>query len=407
MRERVVIVGSSVGGIRTAQELRRLGFDDDIMVLGAEEELPYDKPPLTKQLLVGGQTEDQISLLGADGWDGIGVDGRLATAATAVDIDERTVTACGEQIDYDYLVIATGVRPRTLGTGVESVVSVRELRHARSLRLRLAGGRPVLVVGGGFIGAEVASSARTLGADVTIVEALAAPFARAVGAEVGGHLASLHRDNGVTLLTGVGVEAVEQTSEGAVVRLSDGTTHEAGTVVVGIGTTPNTEWLDGSRIPIDDGVLTDASCAVQAAEGVYAIGDVARSIDQGATVYRRVEHWTNAVEQAHIVAKQIIDPTARVPSARAPYFWSDQFGTKIQMVGRPAESDSVELRRFPTPAGEKTIAIYGRQGAFAACVTFGWPRAIATCRSAWERGKSTEHVLAELEKLSSGAPVGA
>lgn len=409
MRERAVIVGSSVGGIRTAQELRRLGFEDDIVVLGAEDELPYDKPPLSKQLLLGTQAENQISLLGADGWEGLQVDGRLGTPATAVDIDERTVTAGGEEIEYDYLIIATGIRPRTLGgrADVESVVSVRELRDARTLQRRLAGGGPLLVVGGGFIGAEVASSARTLGAEVTIIEALEAPFARAVGAEVGGHLASLHRDNGVKLLAGVGVDVVEPTSDGAVVRLSDGTAHEAGTVVVGIGSMPNTEWLEGSQVPVDDGVLTDASCAVPAAEGVYAIGDVARSIDKGATVYRRVEHWTNAVEQAHIVAKQIIDPTSPVPDARAPYFWSDQFGTKIQMVGRAAESDSVELRRFLTPAGEKSVAIYGREGVFAACVAFGWPRAIATCRSAWERGAPTDHVVAQLETLSSGASVGA
>jgi phthalate 3,4-dioxygenase ferredoxin reductase subunit len=410
MSERVVIVGSSVAGVRTAQDLRSGGFDGEIVMLGEERELPYDKPPLSKQVLVGSMTEDEIGLLGAGGWDGLGVEGRLGQRATALDIDERLVQVeGGDEVEYDALVIATGVRPRTLPGALgdhASVFAVRELRDGRELSRALAGGGPLMVVGAGFIGAEVASSARSLGVDVTMAEALQAPFARALGAEVGQHLTELHRSQGVDVLTEASVAAIETTRDGAVVRFADGRSREAATVVVGIGTTPNTEWLASSGIPLEDGVLVDEGCAVQAAEGVYAVGDVARRWDPATDVYRRVEHWTNAVEQAHVVAQQIIHPLAPAEAAKAPYFWSDQFGTKIQMVGRPHDADRVELHTFDVRGSAKTVALYSRGGGFVAGVTFGWPRGVAACRSAWAAGQPVEDVQRALLALSSGmAPV--
>jgi NADPH-dependent 2,4-dienoyl-CoA reductase/sulfur reductase-like enzyme len=407
--DHVVIVGASVGGIRTAQELRRLGFDGDITIVGEEAEQPYDKPPLSKQLLVGTQTEAEISLLGERGWEGIGAEHRLGVRATGLDIDAMSVSlADGDELDYDALVIATGVRPRTLApktAELDSVFTVRELRDSRALAARAQLG-PVVIVGAGFIGAEIASSLRSLGAEVAMTEALSAPFARALGPEVGRILSDLHRDHGVNLTTEAGVEGIEKHGDTTVVRLADGRTLEAATVVVGIGATPNSEWVEGSGLKIADGIFVDAGCAVLAdgfglhAEGVYAIGDVARQVDPSTNKDYRVEHWTNAVEQAHVVARQIVDPTAAPEPLKAPYFWSDQFGIKIQMVGRLAESTAVTVHRFDVSGTAKTVAVYENGGRVAAAVTFGWPRAIAACRHAWETGSSVTDLLTALSGLA-------
>ncbi|MEU4482637.1 FAD-dependent oxidoreductase [Micromonospora sp. NPDC023966] len=412
MSDRVVIVGASVGGVRTAQDLRRLGYDGDITVVGEESEQPYDKPPLSKQLLLGKQSEADISLLGEGGWDAIATEARLGVRATSLDIDSMVVNlADGEELEYDALVIATGVRPRTLSpelTELDSVFTVRELRDSRALAARAHLG-PVVVVGAGFIGAEIASSFRSLGTEVTMTEALSTPFARALGPEVGGLLTDLHETNGVNLATEAAVTAIEKSGDLTLVRLVDGRVLEAATVVLGIGAVPNCEWLEGSGLKIEDGVFVDAGCAVLAngvgphAEGVYAIGDVARQVDPSTNKDYRVEHWTNAVEQAHVVARQIVDPVAVPEPLKAPYFWSDQFGTKIQMVGRPAEATSVSLHHFETAGAERTVALYKNAGRLAAAVTLGWPRAIAACRKAWESGSSVADLPAVLADLADRA----
>jgi phthalate 3,4-dioxygenase ferredoxin reductase subunit len=407
--DHVVIIGASVGGIRTAQELRKLGFDGDITVVGAETEQPYDKPPLSKQLLLGTQSESDISLLGEGGWEALGVAPRLGVWAESLDIDSMEVhLSDGDDLEYDALVIATGVRPRTLAPEFHelgSVFTVREIADARALAERAALG-PVVIVGAGFIGAEIASSFRSQGAAVTLVEALSAPFARVLGDEVGALLADLQRENGVELLTEAAVESIEQHGEQTLVRLTDGRTLEAATVVVGIGSIPNTEWLEGSGLKITDGIITDAGCAVQPdgfgphAESVFAIGDVARQIDPKTGKDYRVEHWTNAAEQAHVAAQQILDPTSVPSSLPAPYFWSDQFGIKIQMVGRPSEATSVTLHRFSVKGAEKTVAVFENDGAFVAAVTFGWPRALGTCRQACEAGSTAVEVIEKLTALA-------
>lgn len=409
MSDHVVIVGASVGGIRTAQELRRLGFDGDITVVGAEREQPYDKPPLSKQMLLGTRSEADISLLGEGGWEALGATARLGVRAESLDIDAMEIRlGDGEDLEYDALVIATGVRPRTLAPELhelDSVFTVREIVDARALRER-AGLGPVVIIGAGFIGAEVASSFRALGAEVTLVEALGAPFVRVLGDAVGALLADLQRDNGVELLTEAAVETIEKEGDQTLVRLADGRTLAAATVVVGIGSLPNTEWLEGSGLKLGDGVFTDAGCAVQPdgfgphAESVFAVGDVARQIDPRTNKDYRVEHWTNATDQAYVAARQIMDPTLAPSPPRAPYFWSDQFGLKIQMVGRPAEATSVTVHRLSVKGSEKTVAVYENDGAFAAAVAFGWPRALAPCRQAWETGASAAAVVDKLAALA-------
>jgi 3-phenylpropionate/trans-cinnamate dioxygenase ferredoxin reductase component len=397
--DRVVVVGSSVAGIRAAQALRAGGFDGELVVVGAESAAPYDKPPLSKQLLTGESTDADIGLLRADGE----FDLRLGVAAAALDpVRKEVVLADGEPVGYDTLIIATGVRARTLpGAGEKLVRPLRELKDAAALRTRLADGAPVVVIGGGFIGAEVAAAAAVAGCPVTIVEALAAPFSRVLGAGVGSLLTALHAEHGVTVLTNATVAGVNGLAgDRALVRLADGRALEAGTVVAGVGCVPNTEWLADSGLPLDDGVHTDDRCAVRAAEGVYAIGDVARWHDQAGGVTRRVEHWTNAVEQATFVAHQILRPEQSRHYSSVPYFWSDQYGVKIQMVGRVAPSDTVEVLRYTTPTGDRNVALYSRAGQFTAAVTFGWPKGSATTRLAWQRGAQVTHVRATLAKLS-------
>jgi NADPH-dependent 2,4-dienoyl-CoA reductase/sulfur reductase-like enzyme len=403
---RVVIIGASVAGIRAAQALLAGGFDGDLVVAGAEDAVPYDKPPLSKQLITGEATAGDIALLrGEPGFDLL-----LGRAATRLDPARRLVTlADGEQLGYDALVIATGVRARTLpGPAAGLVTTVRELRDATALRARVAAGEPVVVVGGGFIGAEVAAAARTSGCAVTIVEQQPAPFSRVLGPATGGLVTALHEAHEVTVLAGATVTAVEPVpSGGALVRLADGRSLPAGTVVAGIGCVPNTDWLEGSGLPVEDGVLTDEYCAVRGtaadADGtgaIYAIGDVARWHDAADGVSRRVEHWTNAVEHASLVAHQVLHPRQPEPYAGVPYFWSDQYDRKIQMVGRVAAGDAVEVLRCATPAGDREVALYSRAGRFTAAVTFGWPRASVAARQAWRRGAEAAEVRAAIGKLS-------
>jgi NADPH-dependent 2,4-dienoyl-CoA reductase/sulfur reductase-like enzyme len=401
--EHVVVVGSSVAGIRAAQALRAGGFDGELVVVGAESAAPYDKPPLSKRVLTGESTDADIGLLRA----GDEFELRLGEAATGLDpVRKQVVLADGQAIGYDAAVIATGVRARTLLDADENLVRpLRELKDAAALRNRLASGAPVVIIGGGFIGAEVAAAAAAAGCPVTIVEALPALFSRVLGPDVGSLLTAFHGARGVTVLTNATVAGVDRLSaDRALVRLADGRKLEAGTVVAGVGCVPNTEWLAGSGLTVGDGVHTDERCAVRGARDVYAIGDVARWHDPDGGVTRRVEHWTHAVEQANLVAHQILRPDQPRQDGCVPYFWSDQHGVKIQMVGRVAAADTVEVLRCATPTGDRHVALYSRGGCgrFAAAVTFGWPKGSVAARHAWQRGAGAGELRDALEKLSEG-----
>lgn len=405
--ERVVVVGTSVGGVRTGQALRAAGYEGDVVVVGAEDVDPYDKPPLSKQLLTGDQTPADVPLLGAGGWSGEGLIPVLGRPAVGLDRARREVVlADGERIGYDALVIATGARPRTLTTGREPLVrTVRELRDATGLREQLLAGGPVVVVGSGFIGGEVASSARQLGVETTMLEALPEPFARVLGTQVAERIRRLHADAGVQTLGGAVVERIEELSDGSgVVHLADGRRFPAAVVVVGIGVVPNTEWLEGTGLDVERGILTDQFCRAVGARDVYAVGDVARSFEVRSGGYRLVEHWTNAVEQAGVVAHNIVHPDDPKWHDKAPYFWSDQHGIKIQMIGRISPGDDVTVLRYSTTSGDKDVALYSRDGSFTAAVVLGWPRASVACRQAWERGADLAQLQERLAALTAGAP---
>lgn len=389
--DRVVVVGGSVGGVRAVAELRAAGFSGDITLVDPEAAAPYDRPPLSKQVLVGTWEPERASLGDPVAqWQAQVVGERAA----ALDPDEHVVTlSSGACLPYDKLVIATGATPRTLpGAAFEGVHCLRTMADCLDVRRGLDRGGPLVVVGGGFIGAEVASSARARGIPATIVETLPAPMSRALGTEVGNLMADLHRRNGVDVRCGTGVAALEGADQVSAVQLADGSRIPADTVVIGIGVTPNTAWLDGSSIQLDDGVVCDEYCAAVGVDDVYALGDVARWLDALVGRHVRVEHWTNATEQANTVTHNLLHPDQRRPHKAVPYFWSDQHGVKLQLVGYADTGRKVTVVEQKGPK-ERVAAIYHDGDEPCAAFTINWPRALAMVRPALRDGTTTAAAL--------------
>lgn len=338
--DRLVIVGGSLGGARVAEEARRLGFEGSITIVGAETDPPYDRPPLTKEFLTSEAEPEPTRHLPDPGSLGI----RLLTGTTAVALDtrHRRVRTDKGDLRYDALVIATGSVPRTLdveGAELDGVTTLRDLEQARRVRASLEPGARVVVVGAGFIGGEVASSARARGAEVTLVEALPLPLVGAVGSLVAERLAYLHRQYGVELLTHTKVRSISGKGRAEKVRLNDGSTIPADLVVVAIGVDPATAWLKGSGVAVCDGVACSPYLE-STVPGVYAVGDVARWVNQWNGRSSRLEHWTSTGEQAVVVARNALTED-REPCGITPYFWSEWYGHKLQMLGEP--DDEVEL----------------------------------------------------------------
>ena len=367
--DRVVIVGASLAGMRSAETLRDRGFAGTITLIGTETEHPYDRPPLSKQLLSGAWEPNRIELRPAEDIVGkFDLDLRLGVTATALDLGSRVVATTAGDVAFDRLVIAAGTRVRRLpGTeGMPHVHVVRTLADSLRLRAQLSEGRRVVVIGAGFIGAEVAATAKGRGCDVTILEALATPLARQLGDVMGRACGDLHARNGVSLRTSVQIARIEADA----VVLNDGERVPADVVVVGIGVSPNVEWLASSGVWVDDGVRCDDRChALDAAgmpiDGVVAAGDIARwpnalfpaLDDPAAPELMRVEHWTNAADMGAHAAGTIMGDDA--PFAPVPYFWSDQYKHKIQFLGRSTGFDEVRVVDGD-PADASWLALYRR-----------------------------------------------
>ncbi|MGW6238449.1 NAD(P)/FAD-dependent oxidoreductase [Streptomyces sp. NPDC055094] len=332
----VLVVGASAAGLAAAEALRREGYDGTITLVGDEPRAPYDRPPLSKQILSARWEPDRLPLRPAADLDALGLDLRLGIAATGLELDVRTVhLADGTRLSYDGLIVATGVRPRRLpGEGAHVL---RTLDDALALRDRLRPGRRLVIVGAGFLGAEAAAVARGLGTEVTLLEPAPVPLAHAVGEQVGRVLSGAHLDHGVDLRTGV---TVSEVADGGV-RLDDGEVVEADEVLVAIGSLPNTDWLAGSGLTVRDGLVCDEYSA--AAPDVYGAGDVAHWHNPLFGVAMRVEHRTNAAEQGMAAARNLLRPEARKPFAPMPYFWSDQYDMKIQAFGHLRGHDEVAL----------------------------------------------------------------
>ena len=395
MRGSVSIVGASLAGYWAAETLRRDGFEGRISLIGDEPHAPYDRPPLSKKFLAGDLYDDRLPLTTAEKLADLGLEMRLGCQATGLDVATRTLEVDGVAEPYDGLLIATGARCRNLpGTaGLAGVHTLRTRDDAEAIRDALANGaRRVVVVGAGFIGAEVASTAIGRGAEVTMVEALEAPFERVLGVEMGAVMADVHRRHGVDLRTGVGVDEVLGDDRLAGVRLADGATLEADLLVVGIGVVPNTDWLEGSGLTLDDGVVCDETCL--AAPDVAAAGDVARWANPRYGEVMRVEHWDNAVQQGVHAARRLLQSDEEAtPYAPVPWFWTDQYDRKVQLAGRPHTDDEVRVVAGST-AEHRFAAFYGRDGRFTAALGMNRPRQVMQSKGLLDAGASWDEALA-------------
>jgi 3-phenylpropionate/trans-cinnamate dioxygenase ferredoxin reductase component len=404
---RIVVVGASLAGLRAAEEIRIAGFDGPVTVVGAEPHAPYDRPPLSKQVLRGDWPVERTALAvtAEGGLDALDLDWRLGERATALDLSGRTVTlAGGRTVPWDGLVVATGAAPRELpGTAdLAGVHTLRTVDDCLAIRAELDGGATrVVVVGAGFIGAEVAASCRVRGCDVTVLEALPVPLGRALGDEMGAVMGDLHRDHGVEVRLGTGVAGFEGDGAGRVarVRLADGGAVDADVVVVGIGVSPVTGWLEGSGLALDDGVVCDATTL--AAPGVVAAGDVARWPSHRFGELMRVEHWDNAVTMGAHAGRRLLEelaggagPGAPVePYDPVPWFWSDQYDRKIQLAGRSSAADEVRVVDGD-PAERRFVALYRRGDRITGVLSMNRPRVLMAYRSLVERGASWDEALA-------------
>ncbi|MFI1722704.1 NAD(P)/FAD-dependent oxidoreductase [Streptomyces sp. NPDC020489] len=370
----VAVVGASLAGLSAARCLRKQGYDGRLVVIGDETHRPYDRPPLSKEFLAGTLGEADLALE-TDGED-LRAEWLLGTRATALDGAERAVRlADGREVRADGVVIATGAAARTLpgGEGLAGVHTLRTLDDARALRDELARGGRLVVIGGGFIGAEVASTAYALGLDVTVVEAAPTPLAGPLGETMGAVVAALHADHGVRLLCGTGVKGLSGERRVDAVLLEDGRGVPADIVVVGVGAKPCVEWLAGSGVELDNGVKCAADGRTSLA-GVVAVGDCANWYDPRAGAHRRVEHWTGALERPAVaVAALLAGGAGESGVPRPPYFWSDQYGVKIQLAGHAADADSVTVEEGAVD-GRDVLAVYRRAGQPVAVLGMNQPR---------------------------------
>ena len=392
--ERIAIVGASLAGLRAAESLRRLGYDGELVLVGAEKHLPYDRPPLSKEILQGRWDVDRIGLR-RQPYQDLALDLRLGVRATGLDLAARAlVLGDGARERFDALVLATGSSARKLRGQPElpGLHLLRTLDDALAIRTALDARPRVVVVGAGFIGAEVAASCRARGLPVTLVEPLPAPLVRGLGQAMGELCAAIHRDHGVDVRCGVGVSGFQGHQRVERVTLSDHSSVEADLVVVGIGAAPETGWLEDSGLRLDDGVVCDAWCS--AAPGVFAAGDVARWHNPLFGEDMRVEHWSNAVEQGSYVAERLAGTDLGAePFAPVPFFWSDQYDVKIQFAGRMRPDD--ELRVVAGSLAErKFTALYGRAGRLTAVLAFSRPRDLAKYRRLIAAGTQFESALA-------------
>lgn len=335
----VVVVGAAAAGLAAVEELRHQGFASTISVVGEEIHPPYDRPPLSKQLLKSVDYDSQVPLRSAEDLRRTDARFLLGHRATALALDRRQVILDGGQtLEFDGLVIATGIRPRTIpGTRLHVL---RTLDDARALRAKLRPMARVVVIGAGLLGCEIAASAVTTGCQVTLLDHGSAPLTTALGPLIGMFITDLHNEHGVRVVSNSTVVSADHST----VVLSSGEVLEADIVVACIGSEPATEWLTGSGLPLDDGVLCDSTCA--AARGVVAAGDVARWFNPGYGVHMRVEHRTNATLQGAHAARTLLAEMAGgsgEPFVSVPYSWSDQFGVRIQTHGYLRGYDEIEI----------------------------------------------------------------
>lgn len=369
----VLVVGAAAAGLGVAEALRRKGYEGHLTILGAESHLPYDRPPLSKQVLSGTWLPERAQLRTSDALSSLDATFLLGDPAVGLDVAERSVhTASGQVLTAEAVVVATGLRPRTLPgqDGLAGVHVLRTLDDALALRSELLPGKRVVVVGDGVLGAEITATARSMGLAVTMAGPQEAPLAYQFGPLPAQLLAELHASNGVSLKLGAGVTGLSA-KDGRVtgVCLETGEVLPADVVVVAFGAAPVTEWLSGSGVLCDNGVVCDSRC--MAARGIYAAGDVARWHHESLDVLLRLENRTNATEQAVAVAANVLG--ADRPYTPVPYFWTDQFDVKIHVHGTLFADAEVTIVDGD-PAARRFVATYSRGGVVTGVLGWNMPK---------------------------------
>jgi 3-phenylpropionate/trans-cinnamate dioxygenase ferredoxin reductase subunit len=345
MARRIVIVGASLTGASTAIALRSEGFDGSITLIGAEAHPPYERPPLSKDYLRGESEIKKAFVKPLEWYTDNNVELRLGSAAERIDVSDKVVEIVGgDRVPYDDVVIATGARNRTLrtpGAELDGIMQLRTIAESDAIRAAASDARTAIVVGMGFIGAEVAASLRVLGLDVTAIEPLPAPLGRVLGPEVGSALAALHADNGVHLILEDIVESFEGSGRVSTVVTKSGRRLEADMVVAGIGVEPAVDVVAGSPVATDNGIVVDELCRTNV-EGVYAAGDVANHLHPLYGRHMRVEHWQNAMRHGAHAAKSMLGATE--PYSEVHWFWSDQYDMNLQYAGHHMAWDELIIR---------------------------------------------------------------
>ncbi|MGI8761558.1 MAG: NAD(P)/FAD-dependent oxidoreductase [Jatrophihabitantaceae bacterium] len=401
--KRILVVGASIAGVHAAEALRDQGFDGELTIVGAENTLPYDRPPLSKAALAGAVTGVDLLLRPAEWYADRDIELVLGRAARNVNIENRSVTLeDGAELPYDGLVLATGSAARRLDSIDGDTDRIRTLRTASDsveLRQRLIPGSRLLVIGAGFIGLEVAATARELGVEVTVVEIGSAPLVAALGAEVGGWFDRLHERHGVAIHTGRAVLAVDSSGDGARVRLDDGALIYADTVVAGVGAVPMIGWLRGSGLDLAGGGVRCDAYLRASAPRVVAAGDIAYWHNELFGESMRVEHWTTAVEQGRFAALTLLGINDQ-PYVGPPYFWTDQFGTGTRTIGSVAGADRICVQHEDDSS---LVALYGRGDTLWGAVCVNSPRALLACRRAVVQRLPWEEALTALKELTSRA----
>jgi 3-phenylpropionate/trans-cinnamate dioxygenase ferredoxin reductase subunit len=379
-----VIVGASLAGAKAAETLRDEGFDGRVVLIGDEADRPYERPPLSKDYLRGEAGRDKVYVHSASFYADRDIELRLGRAAVSLDTASREVELDdGSRIAYDRLLLATGAEPRRLpipGADLGGVLYLRSVEDSDALRTRLVAGGSVVVVGSGWIGSEVAASARQKGLDVTVLDPLAVPLERVLGPEVGAIYCDIHTDHGVRMLMGTGVEAFEGERHVERVRTSDGGTLDCDFVVVGVGVTPRTRLAAEAGIAVGDGVTVDSLLRTDA-EGVFAAGDVASAFHPFYGEHVRVEHWANALNQGPAAARSMLDRGD--PYERLPYFFSDQYDVGMEYSGFAREWDRVVFRG--NPAAREFVAFW-----------MNGDRVLAGMNvNVWDVNESIQHLIRE------------
>jgi len=359
--EQVVIVGASLAGAKAAETLREAGYEGRLTLIGAEPELPYERPPLSKEYLRG-EVEREKAYVHERAWYADNdVDLRTGAVVDAIDPDARTVTlAGGERLGWDRLLLTVGAEPRRLpvpGADLEGVHYLRTMADSDALRALIERGGKLVVIGAGWIGSEVAASARQKGMEVSLLERLEVPLMTVIGREVGQLYADVHRDHGVQLLTGVAVQALEGAGRVERVRLEDGRTVEGDAVVVGVGAAPRTALAEAAGLEVDNGVLVDGRLQTSAPD-IFAAGDLANHLHPFYGSRVRVEHWSNALNQGPAAARSMLG--SEEPYERLPYFFSDQYDVGMEYSGLADPGARVVFRG--DPATRETVAFWLDEG---------------------------------------------